>query len=285
MHRRQIMRGCGCHLLLARRLVEYKAFLYFRGVIKMKNKIPLKRFLNAKTLMTKRPPHDQIISHDQTISHDGGDGDNDVFEDAEDSEDDLESYSPPNSPSHGDRLLGFLGQAIPSKISGFANRAWNYSEGSIGDKILKQEVKCRRLKEIERHVDSELREAKRILTKTEARWKDHEGRIESIFEAAKKKIHELEQRKEEVKAAADTQVEELNSRLKGLKTELHEQQHAVGVKEGRVAKVQRAFERCREEIDTITVQHNAHHAHMAALEAAGRAAAEASKARRKAGIV
>lgn len=216
-----------------------------------------------------------------------------VFEDASDgsdgsdgSDDDLEAYAPPSSPSTPRRLWNLVGRATPG-LAGRAERVkrrWWDREGSLGDRIKTQEARCRRLKEIEAHVDSELRGARQVEAEAEKRFEEAQARRTKISDEVGEELQRLEERKSALHAAAEQRMEALKPRLHEAREGLSGARHAVQAKERRVEKVRRAFERCRHDVEAIALEHRAHASHAAALAAAQEAARASEQAKRRAGI-
>ena len=210
-----------------------------------------------------------------------------VFEDAEEPDEDLEAYAPPSSPSTPRRLWNLVGRSTPS-FAGHAERIkrhwWDDKEGSLGDRIKKQEARCRRLKEIEAHVDSELRGARQEEAHAEKRFEEAQARKTKISEGVGEELRRLEERKSALHAAAEQRMEVLKPRFHEVRAALNAARLAVKEKERRVEKVRHAFAQCRHDIETIALEHRAHASHAAALSAAHEAGRASEKAKRRAGI-
>ena len=140
------------------------------------------------------------------------------------------------------------------------------------------------IKEIEAHVDSELRGARQEEAHAEKRFEEAQARKTKISEGVGEELRRLEERKSALHAAAEQRMEVLKPRFHEVRAALNAARLAVKEKERRVEKVRHAFAQCRHDIETIALEHRAHASHAAALSAAHEAARASEKAKRRAGI-
>jgi len=210
-----------------------------------------------------------------------------MFQDAEEhDEEDLETFAPPSTPSTPVRFWNALkSRAPPLKHLERAKKIfWDASEGSLNDRILKQEARCRRLKDIEKHVEAELRGAKDAEAKAETHYHEQEGIKTNLVEGARHEMHKLDGQKDKVHAELVKKLEQLAPHILEARKAWHEARHEAKTKEHRVEKVRKAWDRCRHEGDAIAVDHAAHASHAAALLAATKAAKATDAAKRSARI-
>jgi hypothetical protein len=213
------------------------------------------------------------------------------FHDAEsysDPEDDVESYSPPHSPGKRERISAFVRRNAPafaSRMERMKRNLYDWKEGSLGDRIMKKEKLCRRLKEIEEHVHSELKAALAAKSKAQGHLDELVKKKRDAEESVvKEKFRWEEKAIEVVKAFEEREAAHFQPRMRELEKNLKNEEALVKKLERRSSTIKEAYKKCREEIDVITMHHNQQYAHEAAVIARKKAEKEADAARRHAGI-